>query len=89
MRSMAKLWLHSGRRIGAGGFAFNCATCKLCKRYDGRVCEHRYCQYCFVGLLGLSGRIGSDRRRKIGAIARANRKRYEQEKEPEVNNDLP
>jgi hypothetical protein len=73
-----KFHLHSGRTIGGSGFAFNRPSCILCRVFDGRECEYRYCTHCFSGLLGIIGLYGHKRRRSVGAIVRRSRKIYKE-----------
>ena len=72
-----KFHLHSGHSIGPNGFSFNYPACRLCRLFDGKVCEHKYCYHCFAYLLGISGQYGSRRRRAVGAIVRRVRKLYQ------------
>lgn len=71
-----KFWVHSGHTIGARGFSFNRPRCKLCRVFDGRECEYKYCVYCFAQLLGISGIYGANRRRRVGGIVRRSRELY-------------
>lgn len=77
-----KFWLHSCRRIGPSGATFNRPACFLCGLFDGNHCKYKYCNRCFLGLLGISGVKGSRRRRAVGAIVRKSRKMYALAKEP-------